>query len=407
MERGPTTMSSHSAPEVVLSHTPSAVPAVRADSRDVTRQMEFRECLLLDGQSALSLSMFYDLVHIRVLGVEDSATKNVLLVQLSGCAPTHRCIADGSLWLFSDGDFIAHEFSCVDWVGRSAVSLGHLISAGERLKDAFVVPGTQIVWIVTGGDHADTTRVISLDDGRVLQEFEEPYNCEVIPGTRPGKIFRSDGDYPRGIFNADGSAALTLDVPPTNYISYLTVGPRGEGFQAINSWLENIRFHQRREQVVFDDLGKAQTSLDDFHVTAGRRGEVSLATDAPFKNAPVRVYELVVFDDLGKALSRAPISDHGCEIQQMATLPAEGCLLVQTHNDKTGGNHLWSYVHAADRLELDRKRSVPQGRLIQDPSATATVYVRLTKQGDVRIEAVPWSTAFKPGSRIRRRKAHN
>jgi hypothetical protein len=351
--------------------------------------------------------MFYDLVHIRVLGVEDGAIKRVLLVHLSGSAPTHRCIADGSLWLFSDGEFIAHEFSCIDWVGRSAVSFGHLITAGERLEDAFVVPGTQIVWIQTSGDHALTTRVISLDGGRVLQEFEEPYNCGVVPGTRPAKIFRSEGDYPRGIFNADGSAALTLDVPPSNDISCLTVGPRGEGFQAINSWRENILSSQRREQVVFDDHGKAQPSLGDFHVTAGPRGEVSLATDAPFEKPPVRVFELVVFDDLGKPLSRTPMSPPDDEIETMATLPAEGRLLLHTHNYKTGASHLWSYVHGADGLKLDRKRSVPRGLLIQDPSATATAYVRLTKQGDVRIEAVPWSTAFKPGSRISRRNARN
>jgi len=327
---------------VVADHVPRAVTGLARTGGSVLSE-EFESYVLLNGgRSAVTLSNIQGLWILRVCVVRTNEVKHIISV--AGCRFTPSvCACDEAFWLFTD-DYKALEISTADWNRRTTHELAHFFLPGEIISNAFVVPGKRIAWVETFGSEGSKTRVIALDEGRVVRTFDAVYEAHLICGMRPGKIFGRELQPAQAVLDHDGSSSTVLDQTKDWEIEDLTVGPFGEGFLAARS--------------------------RPTHAGGG--------------------LELAVFDAAGGIQSRTRMPG-GEELVGLVTFPSERRTLVETRSLRTGVAHVWSYFHRNRGLDLNfvRRSSAANWPMVQDQYARSAIYVREVNRGAVQIKAVP------------------
>jgi hypothetical protein len=253
------------------------------------------------------------------------------------------------MWILDEADFVMQEFSCADWTYRATHSLGHLLLSSERRDEVSFLAGTRRVLLETRDLSGlkrrleFRTRIIDMDEERVVAECGDAGLCQLIAGSRPAKIFRYGRRYDEGIYGADGSFVAALHLPKDIELSSLAVGPKGEGFQCVSPG--------------YDSSGRV-------------------------------IMELLLFDARGKVKARMPLPEKEI-VMETAALPAQLRTLVQTYNVETGVICWWSYVYGDRGYRLEGRCIVPRNvSLMQDQDATSAVFCVREKGGGMQFRRV-------------------
>jgi hypothetical protein len=303
--------------------------------------------LLPGGESIVSLFWENGSLLLERRGVPENTVQSRVPISPLGWRPGHFALVDGLLWQINAADFVMREFSCVDGAHRATHSFGHLLSSSETLLEVRVLLGTRRTLLTTMDSSGlkrrveCRTRIIDMDEERVIVESGGVCLCEVIPGARPAKIFRYGSRGDEGIYGADGSLVTRLHLPKGR-IWPLVAGPKGEGFQGITGGYDN----------------------------------------------PGPVAELVLLDDRGEVKARMPLPD-GEVLDEMIALPAALRTLVRTQNIDTRIMRLWSYVYGDHGYRLEGKRILPLNvTMMQDQDATSAVFSVSQKVGGRQLRRV-------------------
>ena len=330
-------------PSTVLDHVPHAVHCCRTDGRDVLPWNHIDGFgLLPGGSSVLGSGRWNDLLHIEVYGVLKNTVEHSVLVNLFGWWPERVRQTDNSLLLFNSEGSVVQEFSCTDLTHQSTHSLGHLLLPGETSGDFFGVHGTRLVGLTAinvGRRQAikDRTLIIDMDKEQVVSELGGGSGWEVIEGTQPAMLYRSDGC----ILGVDGRLVATLRLPNGHEIYSLAVGPGNAGFQGIT-------------RAVGNDAGEA---------------------------------ELMVFDARGEVRAKTPLPDEF--IETMVAVANSGRALVLTVDTLPQVPYCWSYVYGDNGYRLEGKCSLPYSAfLLQDDYLTSAVFGFRSREGALQFEVV-------------------
>jgi len=294
--------------------------------------------LVEGGQQALGLSSVSQLLDIlRVCDLKRQWVEGAMAID--GFRPyTSVCAVNDSILIFEKDSFDVIEVRLKDWRRQPTKSLGHLFLPNERIENVVMLPGTRRVWVDTCLyihdkkkviQEVGITRLIDLDEERVLRAFFGLGRASLVVGSEPQRIFRNGYGRKSRIWSADGSSSIELEETPGWAISKVTVGISGEGL-----------------------LAARRLAARDRHGV-----------------------ELVAFDATGALHCRTELPD--CEeVTEMFTFPAGGHTLVRTRDVGTDDGRLLWFRHAGNRLVLEAVHDVPAGVvLIQDQSCGSAAYV--------------------------------
>jgi hypothetical protein len=305
--------------------------------------------LLPGGQSVVRLLQQNESLLVQLCGVGEAMFQSVAEISRVGRRPREMWLGDGRMWILDEADFVMQEFSCADWTYRATHSLGHLLLSSERRDEVSFLAGTRRVLLETRDLSGlkrrleFRTRIIDMDEERVVAECGDAGLCQLIAGSRPAKIFRYGRRYDEGIYGADGSFVAALHLPKDIELSSLAVGPKGEGFQCVSPG--------------YDSSGRV-------------------------------IMELLLFDARGKVKARMPLPEKEI-VMETAALPAQLRTLVQTYNVETGVICWWSYVYGDRGYRLEGRCIVPRNvSLMQDQDATSAVFCVREKGGGMQFRRV-------------------
>jgi hypothetical protein len=319
-------------------------PALK-EREPIRRERFDKWCLVEGGQTVVCVSnVERELLILRRCNLRRHSLVSAMAIGgYWGCPLVYS--VDDSVWMFGKEDFRASEAKCSDWGSPTSKSFGDLFPTGEELANVVLLPGTRQAWIDTyvnvrskAGRRVGMSRLIDLDEGRVIRALGGVGEGRLVVGTRPQKIFRGALREKSSIWSADGSSSIDLEETPGWVITNLTVGLSGDGYLA-----------SRRMSA------------------HGRYG--------------VGLVELVAFNASGSLQSRARLPVDG-DVVQMITLPGEGHTLVRADVQDSPDSELRWYRHCDPQLVLEACYSVPSSVVfIQDQSSGSAAYVERSSEG--------------------------
>jgi hypothetical protein len=287
------------------------------------------------------------------------------MVAYTSMGDSNACVslADDSILLSYPNASKLLEVSTEDMGQSRTHFLTGLLRHGETLADAFVVPGTRLVWADKfTKDEEHQLLIIDLDGGQVLCTLEHAeWECpELVPGTRPAQISFNGIGESLSVFTAVGTMSMKIELTAGWEIMHAVADPTGTGL-----------------------------------ILARRQSGGTSGLD------------LAIVDSKGRITSSTPILDAvGC--LKLLVFPVENRVVLVTSASGGSSNegrrvHMHSYERVGGQLRLDVEHELPgDGYVIQDPAASAAAFVHEPKHGNLIVTPIdprlgllkqPWQKA--------------